>query len=189
MSPILGTLASQFSGKPFTSFESIQTVNVGSGGASQIVFSSIPQTYTHLQIRGIGGTVDATGVRDAGIEFNSDTGQNYSRHWLYTFGSSVGALSSTDQPYYGYGYMAGTDSGSNVRTPAIIDILDYTNTNKHKTVRTLSGNDRVSTGNSVVVFSSGLWLSTSAITNIRIFLTSGNIAQYSSFSLYGIKGA
>jgi hypothetical protein len=35
-------------------FESIATVSVGSGGAADVEFTSIPATYTHLQIRGIG---------------------------------------------------------------------------------------------------------------------------------------
>lgn len=170
-------------------FESISTVTVGAEGTASITFSSIPSTYTHLQIRGIGGTTAVTGVRDAQIQFNGDSGSNYSRHWLYTFGSTVSALASTDQTAYGYGYMSGTDTGTDVRSATIIDILDYSNTNKNKTVRTLSGNDRVTNGNSVVVFSSGLWRSTTAITSISITLTTGTIAQYSHFALYGIRTA
>ena len=54
--PILGTVASQFSSKPFGSYESIQTVTVGLGGAANVEFTSIPATYTHLQIRGISKT-------------------------------------------------------------------------------------------------------------------------------------
>ena len=50
--PILGVIASQITGHLSTnSFESIQTVTVGSGGQSSISFSSIPSTYKHLQLR------------------------------------------------------------------------------------------------------------------------------------------
>jgi hypothetical protein len=170
-------------------FESIATVTVGVSGQASVEFTSIPATYNHLQIRGIGRTADAVGVRDAVIQFNSDTGANYARHWLYTFdGGTPGSLNSTSATSYGWGYMPGTSSGSSAVSGSIIDILDYANTNKFKTVRTLTGNEQYSAGNSVALFTSGVWLSTSAITSIKIFLTSGNVAQYSSYALYGIKG-
>jgi hypothetical protein len=170
-----------------SSFESIATVN--GGGTSSINFTSIPSTYNHLQIRSIAGTSDATGVRDAQIQFNNDTNANYSRHWLYSFGSSLAALASSGQSSYGYGYASGTDTGSAVRSSTIIDILDYANTSKYKTIRGLNGTDRVSGGNSVLVFSSGGWYSTSAITSITITMTSGSFASNTQFALYGIKGS
>jgi len=70
-------------------FESIATVTVGSGGASYAEFTSIPSTYTHLQIRTM-----ARGTRaDVGdgliLQFNGDTASNYSSHYLYANGASV----------------------------------------------------------------------------------------------------
>jgi hypothetical protein len=38
-------------------------------------------------------------------------------------------------------------------------------------------------------FMSSLWMSTSAITSIKLYPNTGNWAQYSHFALYGIKGA
>jgi hypothetical protein len=53
--PILGIIASAITGNLVTtSYESIATVTVGGGGAATVAFTSIPATYTHLQIRGIG---------------------------------------------------------------------------------------------------------------------------------------
>jgi hypothetical protein len=51
--PILGIIASAITGNLVTtSYESIETVTVGSGGSATVLtFSSIPATYTHLQIR------------------------------------------------------------------------------------------------------------------------------------------
>jgi len=77
--PILGTVASQFSSKPFNSYESIQTVTVGAGGTATVTFSSIPATYTHLQIRGI---ARASADTQLDVTLNSDTGSNYSYHTL-----------------------------------------------------------------------------------------------------------
>jgi hypothetical protein len=70
----------------------------------------------------------------------------------------------------------------------IVDILDYTNTNKNRTIRSLNGFD--ANGSGQVQLVSTLFTSASAITSITIFTyASGNIEQYSSFALYGIKGA
>jgi hypothetical protein len=70
----------------------------------------------------------------------------------------------------------------------IIDILDYANTNKYKTTRTLSGGDN--NGSGFVQFMSGNWRNTNAVTSIDIFQVDGDtIAEYSQFALYGIKGS
>ena len=70
----------------------------------------------------------------------------------------------------------------------VIDILDYANTNKYKTIRSLSGTDYNNTSGAVGLFS-GSWRNTNAITTIKITASSANLAQYSQFALYGIKGA
>jgi hypothetical protein len=63
--------------------------------------------------------------------------------------------------------------------------LDYANTNKYKTLRTLNGSD--ANGSGVVQLRSGLWMSSSAINAITLSTSAGNFNQYSSFALYGIK--
>ena len=176
--PILGTLASQFSGKPFSSFESIATATVGSGGSSSVSFTSIPSTYTHLQVRGI--AMNTGSAAFINWKFNSDsTGSNYYNHRLYASGSVVGS----------YG-QAGDSNGMFLTTAypsyfgvIVVDILDYTNTNKYKVFRNLAGWD--GNGSGEVNFTSGLWQSTSAITRIDLALSS--FAEYSQFALYGIK--
>ena len=72
----------------------------------------------------------------------------------------------------------------------VLDILDYANVNKYTTTRVLSGFNTNGSANGTAVFlSSGLWMSTSAVTSITLTGRSTNIGQYSSFALYGIKGA
>ncbi len=181
--PILGTVASQFSGKPFGSFESISTVTVGSGGASTIEFTSIPSTYTHLQIRYM--TLFSQADYAGYIQFNSDTASNYVWHRILGTGSSILAGNATSQ---GNG-LVGVGAASSTNTPGggVVDILDYANTNKYKTVRDLAGTD--ANGNGYIQFVSSLWRSTSAITSIQLLPASGIYNQYSQFALYGIKGA
>ena len=68
----------------------------------------------------------------------------------------------------------------------IIDLLDYSNTNKYKTLRVLAGYD--TNGAGVVLLGSGLWMNTNAISSIAITPYSGTFTQYTQFALYGIKG-
>jgi hypothetical protein len=163
----------------------IAMVEVGSAGAANITFSSIPSTYTHLQIRFlVRQTSTSSGYS---LQMNSDTGSNYYRHYLYATGSgSVSAAATTASS------MVLSDGGISTSTTgvfggAVCDILDYTNTNKYKVIRTLGGYDN--NGNGFIALTSGLWLNTAAVTTLTILPDAGNFAQYSSFALYGIKDA
>ena len=182
MSSSLGFYASQISGHLSTNnFSSIATVTVGSGGASSITFSSIPSTYTHLQIRGIYGQSYSTS-KEILMSFNGDNGTNYTTHQLYGSGSGAYAYGGTGITSTYVGQSGGT---ANYFGTTIIDILDYANTNKNKTARMLWGFDM--NGSGQIFLSSSLWSNTSAITSITLAQSSGNMAQYSSFALYGVK--
>lgn len=156
-------------------YESIQTYTLGANQAS-VTFSSIPSTYTHLQIRVLARSVSAADW--ISTNFNGDnTGTNYSRHLLQGNGSAASASFGNDTLSI---LMYDTANGF---AGGIIDILDYANTNKYKTGRALSGQDNNGTG--AVQLNSFSWRNTAAINTIR--LSSGNIAQYSQFALYGVK--
>jgi hypothetical protein len=189
MSLILGILA-QSGGAAVapSSYESIATVSVGLGGSSSITFSSIPSTFTHLQIRWIARDSFAGDASDAIIRFNSDSGSNYSWHQLIGDSVTAAAYASTSQTSARAGFETGTTSGSNIFGVTVLDILDYANTNKYKTLRNLAGFDNNSAGS--VALNSASWQSTSAITSIVIAPRVGTLySQYSHFALYGIKGA
>jgi len=166
-------------------FESIATVTVGSGGAANIEFTSIPGTYQHLQIRWIGRCSDAT-TRRVRMRFNSDTtAANYSVHLIEADGAGVIASGAAN-----YGQAIGSAlgaSGSLASTfvATVTDVLDYSSTSKNKTVRALSGGDYNGTGG-ISLWSSG-WLQTSAITSVSMYWDAGNWAQHSTAALYGVK--
>jgi hypothetical protein len=188
----LGIFASANQSAAATSFESIATVSVGASSVSSVTFSSIPQTYTHLQIRAIARIDAADTVRSINVQYNSDTGSNYDVHLLYGNGSNALATAQTSQNFMIYQvFSLGANASSNTFAPSIVDILDYTNTNKYKTSRAFAGSEwNTSSTDAQVRFASGLWRSTSAITSITLTPnTSGNIVQYSHFALYGIKSA
>jgi len=204
VSPILGIWASQnYTRYSITgSYESIATATVGAGGQNTVEFTSIPSTYTHLQIRGhVRQNVAGNTIGDAYIRFNGDTGSNYATHVLEGFvttggTATVGAGGSTaGAPTSRSAFrLVGSGSATSIFSPVIIDILDYANTNKYKVQRSLSGanNNAVE---SCINLQSELWLSTSAITSILIGNIQGGFgstvgwAEYTSFALYGIKGA
>jgi len=177
---------------PSGAYDSIATTTVGSGGASSITFSSIPATYTHLQLRGISRiNTAATGASYNLLSFNSDTtAGNYYMHTLA--GTGAVAVSEAYPGQSGEGFYQGESTRNNLTAGIfasnVHDILDYANTSKYKTIRTLNGWD--ANGSGEIYLSSGLWMSTSAITSITINpVATKAFVQYTQFALYGIKGA
>ncbi len=188
--PVLGIVASQISGHLFApsgAYDSIATVS-GTGSASTITFSSIPSTYTHLQLRGIGrSTTAGTGLIGIKVTYNSDTTSgNYTFHRLIGDGASASAYGQSGIDFIlrlaENGLTAGMVSGS------VVDVLDYANTNKYKTTRALTGADINGSGGIIGLYSQ-LWMNTAAITSITLTTSSGNFGTTTQFALYGIKGA
>jgi hypothetical protein len=191
MSPILGIWASGQQGAFTTAFDSIQTVTVGVGGAASVTFSSIPATYSHLQIRALSRGTNASYYIESTIQFNSDTGSNYyANHQLLGNGSAASASADSTGTYVSGPYSIADSTAASMYSATVLDILDYANTNKYKTVRMLNGSDNNANAGqaSYIILRSGLWKSTSAISSNVVAPSSGNWKQYSSFALYGIKG-
>lgn len=162
-------------------YQSIATVTLGSS-ASTITFSSIPQTFTHLQIRML-STSGNTPSSGATLRYNGDTTVgNYYSHNIQGDGATAAAYATANNSYF-----PGVLGNAATTGPAggILDILDYTNTNKYKTSRYISSYDQ--NGSGYVVFGSNLWMSTAAITSI-VLTGNANFAQYTHAALYGIKG-
>jgi len=169
-----------------SAFDSLGAVALSS--TSDVSFTNIPQTYTHLQLR----VFARTSRSDASVDtvyfrFNGDTGNNYNVHTL----SGAGGGGSPTSAYYGSptvlwgAFNTPTSTATANRFSAsIIDIFDYTNTSKLKTTRTFGGNDMNGSGS--IDFFSGLWRNTAAITSIRLF-AEGNFVSGSHIALYGIK--
>jgi hypothetical protein len=186
-----GTKSSKFwdQSTVLSSYESIATVNVGSGGVSSVSFSSIPSTYKHLQIRGIVRSDRVNSVEGFNYQLNGVSSSSYYYHRLYGDGSAAaadnaGGLGTGNST----GQIPASTATANVFGVMVMDILDYQNTNKYKTTRSLLGFD--SNGSGTIWFASGLYsANTNAISSISFYGSStSNISQYSSFALYGIKG-
>lgn len=176
-----------------TSFEPIATVTAA-GGESTLNFTSIPSTYKHLQIRGIGrlsGTSEGYGY--SYIKFNDGS---QATHGVFVHGETVTTDAGASSSYYQIpNAMAPSNAPTGTYGALIIDIHDYASTTKLKTARGFSGyntNGAAATYYHGVGLSSALatGLGTSALTSVQI--TSGPFGETfvagSQYSLYGIRG-
>jgi hypothetical protein len=161
-----------------------------SANTATITFSNIPQTYTHLQLRWVCRTNGPALSSWSGFTFGSgynsgDTG--YSDHYIQSAGTTPGSGTETlSNRINGFGTT--NSSVSNLYGSGIIDILDYTNTNKTKVIRMVDGWDNNGAAGTSTL-RSGLWNSTSAVTTLTMgaegFATT--YGSNSTFALYGIK--
>jgi hypothetical protein len=191
LNSLVGIIASSGGAAGGTAYESIASAT-GTGSSGTITFSSIPSTYTSLQIRGItkGSTV-SNGMVSSTIRLNNDSGSNYAYHALYGNATTVTAQGLATQPE-GAIYYNSVLSGASVTNMVgafILDLHDYASTSRYKTIRSFSGGDLNGNGTSYVGLTSSLWQSTSAVNSISIISLGGNWTTQTQFALYGIKGA
>ena len=170
------------------SYESIATATVGSGGV--VEFTSIPSTYSHLQIRAItrnsSGSTDVSDLlMQVGSANSADTGTNYSRHEISGNGSTVGVNGAANSSFIFVSPSPRNGNTSGIFGAFVLDILDYSNTNKNKTFRILSGTDMNGTGYNY--FASGNWRNTAAINYIKLYISSVNFVTGTQFALYGVN--
>jgi hypothetical protein len=175
-------------------YELIQT-SFGNGSSVNVTFSSLPQTYKHLQLRMTtrtnGGGFTNEWLR---MRFNGVTTSTYNTHNLWGTGSTVSSNGGSSQTSMeDIARVPGNLAETGVYGATIIDILDYTNASKNKTIRVSGGYHEPTSSSYYVNLTSGLFRSTSAVTQIDLFSLVSNAGlgffdTASRFSLYGIKG-
>ena len=142
----VGIYASQISGHlwaPNGAMDALASTTL-STTATSVTFAGIPQGYKHLQIRSIARDNAGAGtVTYMKVNFNGDSGSNYSYHRVFGDGSSAtaDAGSSITQTYANFALA--NSSTTQIMGASIVDILDYNNTSKYKTIRTLAGADQM----------------------------------------------
>jgi len=160
-------------------FDLIQTVTVGSGGAASIAFTSIPQTYTDLQVL-VSGRTDGSG-NGINISFNGNT-SNYSNRAVQGNGSNVSSYGTYNR---NAGMINDSSQTASVFGSTVIYVLNYAGS----TFKSYSA-DSASEHNSSTSYLNlvaGLWSDVAAITSLTISPMFGNFVYHSSASLYGIK--
>jgi hypothetical protein len=157
---------------PTPTYTPLATVTLGSSAAS-VTFSSIPATYRDLiVVLNVGGTSTAQ-VR---VQYNGDTGSNYSAVRMTGDGSTTSSGSATEASM-----RLSASLSTAVQTALIHQIMDYSATDKHKSVL-----NRHSSAATHVEATAGRWASTSALTSISFILSTGSYISGSRFDLYGV---
>ena len=159
-------------------YEPIASTSLPSGGTS-VTFSSIPQTYTDLVL--IVNSKIATSEDAHALQFNSDTGGNYSSTGIVGNGSSAFSYAGTNS--------VAVDGGrvGDAWCTSIFNIMNYANTTTYKSV--LAKGSSTSTS-SYVGLSASVWRSTAAISTILVKVYGGQtMSAGTTFVLYGIKAA
>jgi hypothetical protein len=168
-------------------YEAIARVTVGSGGAANMTFSSIPATYTDLLVK-VSARTDRSDWNDNSIvRFNADTGNNYSSRRLNGSGTTVESSSNTSQDGFYYLNFNGATTTSNTFSNNEMYIPNYTSSNQKSFSAERVVENNSATDNMIAIIA-GIWTGTAAITSISIAPFYGtNFVQYSTATLYGIK--
>ena len=155
----------------------IEHIEVGSGGAASISFTSIPQTFTDLVI--VASLRDARAIVAGGytVELNGTSASSSSR---FLEGNGSSAVSGTAGLFFGN--SNGTSSTADTFSSASIYISNYTSsTGKSVSVDSVNENNATSSFQALLA---NLWNNTAAITSVTF--TGVTFQQYSSATLYGI---
>lgn len=185
---LLGILNSQVSGAAAGSYDLLETQVLGTT-ASSVTFTGLGSysDYKHLQIRLASRNARIVGGSERlGLRMNSDTGTNYSMHRLEGTGSTINSFNSSPSTRIYIGFNPRGAATDNEYGAAIVDILDFSSTNKYTTIRALGGG--ASTFDNRIVLNSGAWMNTNAVTSLTFTDDGGdNFTAGSRFSLYGVK--
>ena len=162
----------------------IQSINVTTAQAN-LDFTSIPQTYTDLILK-VSAIGTGTGNQDYYLQFNGAT-TNMSYIPIRGDGNAASLTSSQYGSGTAFGSMVYLGTSTTLPSLDIIYIPNYTSAN-YKIFWTETGAER--NGTEAYFLAAGMmWSDTAAINSIKFSLSSGNFAQYTTASLYGIKNS
>ena len=160
-------------------YEPIATTTLGSA-AADITFTSIPATYTDLRLAFV---ATASTSDNARMQINGDTATNYSRTTIFGDGSTATSNRVTNNAFIGISTVA---LSTTLPTFFTMDFFSYAGST-NKTCLITHQADKNGSGNVSRIV--GLWRSTSAITSIKLYMGSGNLAAGTTATLYGILKA
>jgi hypothetical protein len=157
-------------------YTQIASTTLGSAAAS-VTFSSIAGTYTDLIL--IVAGKDVTSYAGAQLQFNGDTGNNYSQTILYGDGAAAQSIRGSNVAQMNIGLASNTGMPNN-----IFQIMNYANSTTYKTAL-----GRGNVTDQTLRIGVGLWRNTAAITSVTALVAGDQWATGATFSLYGITAA
>jgi hypothetical protein len=169
-----------------TTYTLISSHSVGSSGASEVNFTSIPQTYTDLKV--VASVRSNRSFVNDSIELrpNGSTSSRSGRVLQNDAGSSAGSTTTSSE--VAYAALTGNTATSSVFSNVEIYCPNYRSSN----YKSFSA-DGVTENNATSAYSSinaWLWSNTAAITSLQFLSATGNsFMQYSTFYLYGISNS
>ena len=191
---LLGILNSQAAGGGGGSYDLIES-QILSSSQTSITFSSLSayaSDYKHLQIRAVTRDNRAiSGGNNVIMQFNGDTtGSNYYQlHFLKGDGSTVSSGAEGAASYILPFTQPSANDTTDAFAPAVIDLLDVFSSDKFTTSRSLRGVNLDAAFTTQVGLSSGMWMNTAALTEIKLQPVIGDFAAKTRISIYGVKGA
>lgn len=169
-------------------YTKIQTITVGSGGSNTIVFSDIPSTYSDLLLKASVRKAETGGNSNLQMRFNGSTSGYTQKLMIATAGGTPAVY--TDSSEIGFMYLPTGASAASVFTNVEIYLPNYT-WGFVKGVSIDGALQNNSSSNSGMYITNAEWSGTAAINQVYLYCAngSGNFAQYSEVSLYGILRA
>jgi hypothetical protein len=159
----------------------IASNTVGSGGAASVTFSSIPSSYTDLCLK---YSIRNTSTNTTVVVLFNGSSANLTRKYLVGSGTAVNNGSDAGN-YFGYGCVS-TDTASTFASNELY-IPNYASSNyKSMSVENTTENNSTT---AYAYMAASLLSSTSAISSMDFSIYGGNLAQYSTLTLYGIKNS
>jgi hypothetical protein len=164
-------------------YKKIASVTVGSGGTATLDIQNIPNTYTDLVLKcSFRNETDNTGLT---FTFNNNTSSVYSTRRLEGNGSSASSASSSSAANMNAGRIVPSSYTASTFNNWELYVPNYAgSTNKSISVDTVTENNATASTQTMVA---GLWAQTSAIDRITITAEGGDIAEFSTATLYGIS--
>ena len=157
------------------------------GTSSTVTFSNIPQGYTDLQLV-INYAISNAAGTDVRMQFNGDTGTNYSA--LLMSGKNAQAPSNDSARRSNVNYIQFNNWVGPINTYtnyAVVNVMSYSNSTFYKTAIHRGGQFQGSYHE--VITQTALYRSTAPITSIAFYTTSYAFAAGATFTIYGIKAA
>lgn len=170
-------------------YKLISSVTVGSGGASTMEFTSIPQTYTDLKV-----VISARNTSTSGNESQillSVNGNSSAGSWKLLYGNSEGAFTGANSGYLQPAHAPSTNTTANTFGNAEIYFPNYTSTTTNKSFSSdfATENNSSAANSAILGFYANLWSNTNAITSLTFTSNISNFLQHSTAYLYGISNA
>jgi hypothetical protein len=161
----------------------IASSTVGSGGAANIQFTSIPATYTDLKVV-ISSRDSFTGGTYNELTISVNGSPTYARKTIYGIGSTPGSGGDSTGNFV---FSNSSTTTANTFSNSELYIPNYTSSSV-KSVSAESVVENNSATNNLMIFVAGSISLTSAITSITFTPnSSATLAQYSTAYLYGIS--